>query len=501
MHARGYAARRLRGLGAAMLTAEPLAASFLAFITTIHMGLVVLRMHRSPTAGVFSFVTPVSIALAGSPWLLSSPTGVAAGLATQFAWFIACERLLPVPVRVGVQPTPSQARAAAAPPARAPRPTAPAPAPVARRATVASSSSPSAPRAAAVPAPAATAAAPSRDFIQVPVLAVLDEARDIKTFRLGRPDGFAFKAGQFVAIRLRADGKEHVRCYSISSRPEAQGYMEISVKRLGSVSATLHASVRAGGTLAVKAPAGAFVYPAGDDRPIVLIAGGIGITPLMSMLRHGLDTEPMRPVTLVYSVRTPQDIAFHDEIRALARRHPQFSPVIVVTDVEVTAADMFGDRVTAAFLSATVPDLAHSTCMVCGPPLMIDDVKAMLASLGVPGAQVHYEIFQAAVAATAGAPVREQPVAAASPADYHVRFERSGQSVRIQPGETLLEAAERCGADLPSLCRAGVCGTCRTRVVSGDADCPSQMLGDRDRADGYILPCVSHAFSDCVLEA
>src|SRR6185312_10319426 len=130
MHARGYAARRLRGLGAAMLTAEPLAASFLAFITTIHMGLVVLRMHRSPTAGVFSFVTPVSIALAGSPWLLSSPTGVVAGLATQFAWFIACERLLPVPVRVGVQPTPSQARAVAAPPARAPRSAVPAPAPV-----------------------------------------------------------------------------------------------------------------------------------------------------------------------------------------------------------------------------------------------------------------------------------------------------------------------------------------------------------------------------------
>src|SRR5262245_42406080 len=110
---------------AAMPTAEPLAASFLAFITTIHMGLVVLRIHRSPVAGVFSFVTPVSIALAASPWLLSSPTGVAAGLATQFAWFIACERLLPVPVAVRAQPAPP--RAVAAPPARAARAATPPP--------------------------------------------------------------------------------------------------------------------------------------------------------------------------------------------------------------------------------------------------------------------------------------------------------------------------------------------------------------------------------------
>ncbi|HXD15684.1 MAG TPA: 2Fe-2S iron-sulfur cluster-binding protein [Vicinamibacterales bacterium] len=484
-----------------MLTTEPLATSFLAFITTIHMGLVVLRMHRSPVTGVFSFVTPVSIALAASPWLLSSPTGVAAGLATQFAWFVACERLLPVPVAMGasVRTQPSstvrQTTTAAPPPPRTMPRVATAPAPAARRAAPA----PPASRA-TVAAPAPPRAEASRDFVQVPVIAVLDEARGIKTFRLGRPDGFEFKAGQFLTIRLRADGKEHARCYSISSRPEARGYMEISVKRLGSVSATLHASVRAGGMLAIRMPAGAFVYPAGDDRPIVLIAGGIGITPLMSMLRHGLDAEPLRPVTLVYSVRTPEDIAFRDEIRALATRHPQFSAVLVVTDADVTSADMFPGRITAHFLSVTVPDVAHSTCMVCGPPPMIDDVKVMLAEIGVPAGQIQYEIFQPTIAASAGAPVREQPVVEA-PASHEIRFERSGVSVRIEPGETLLEAAERCGADVPSLCRAGVCGTCRTRVLSGDAECASQILGDRDRADGYTLPCVARPFSDCVLEA
>jgi ferredoxin len=141
--------------------------------------------------------------------------------------------------------------------------------------------------------------------------------------------------------------------------------------------------------------------------------------------------------------------------------------------------------------------------MVCGPPPMITDVKAMLADIGVPDSQVHYEIFQPTVAAAAGMPVREQPVAAptAAPASFEIRFERSGQSIRIQPGETLLEAAEKCGADVPSLCRAGVCGTCRTRVLSGDAECASRVLDDRDRAEGFTLPCVARPFSDCVLEA
>jgi ferredoxin-NADP reductase len=440
----------------------------------------VLRAHRSPLAGVFSFVTPVSLSLCASPWLMTSPAGVAVGLGTHVAWFAACERLLPVPMAPRRETPP--------PPAAAPR------APVVRPSVLG-------PAPARPPAPpSAPPQARARDFVPVPVMAVFDETPDIRTFRMARPDGFEFQAGQFLTVRVRADGKEHARCYSISSPPEARGYMEISVKRLGSVSGTLHAMLRPGSLLSVRAPAGSFVYPSGDDRPIVLIAGGVGITPLMSMLRHGLDSEPSRPITLYYSVRTRNDIAFHDEIRLLDRRHGQFRAFLAVTD-DPAAADMFPGRITDELIAQTMPGVAHATCMLCGPPPMIEAMTQMLVGIGVPRSQVHFEIFNPAVAAGAGVPAREPVAPAPARQSVEVTFARSRQKTQVAAGQTLLEAAESCRADVPSLCRAGVCGTCRTRVVSGDVDCRSTTLNDDDVAAGYVLPCVTHVISDCTVDA
>lgn len=463
-----------------MFAPVPVPSSVLAFVTTFHLAMGVLRTHRTPGTGFFGFVTGISLLLAGSPWLMPSPIGLAVGLATHLAWFVACERLLPVSVSAPVR-TP-------APPAPAtPRPVIAAPAP----------RSAAAPR----PHPPAAAEAPRRprDFVQVPVLAVFDETPDIRTFRMGRPEGFTFKAGQFVAIRVRADGREYVRCYSVSSSPAARGHLEISVKRLGVVSGALHATVRPGSMMSVKAPVGAFVYPAGEDRPIVLIAGGVGITPLMSMLRHAVDEEPMRPVTLFYSAKTQEDIAFYDELRLLNRRHAQVRVCFAITDGEAPR-ECFPGHINEALLTAIAPDLAHASCFVCGPPPMIEAMTAALTSVGVPRGQVHFEIFKAAVAASAGRPAEEEGEAP-MPTAHRARFERSGITAPVDPDQTLLEAADAAGAAIPSLCRAGVCGTCRTRVTSGKVDCASQTLDAQDRADGFVLPCVTRVKSDCTVDA
>lgn len=478
-------ARPLPSTGSVILNTAPIATSVLAFITTIHLAIVVLRAHRSPIAGVFSFVTPVSLLFAASPWLMSSPMGVAAGLITHVTWFVACERLLQVPA------APRAAAPAPAPP-RAARPPAPVVRPPAARPAVAASAAP--------------AQTPS-GWVQVPVTAVFDETPDIKTFRLARPEHVEFKAGQFLTLRLRADGKEYARCYSISSPPESRGHMEISVKRLGSVSGTLHATLRPGSLLSVRPPAGAFVYPSGDDRPIVLIAGGVGITPLMSMLRHGVDTQPSRPIALYYSVRTARDIAFHDEIRLLDRRHGQFRAFIAVTHGDADTAELYPGRISEELIARTMPGIAHAMCMLCGPQPMIEAMTALLQSMGVPRAQIHFEVFQPAVAARAVMPPPE-PVesSAAEPAESSsdsvgITFSRSGRTAHVSPDQTLLEAAESCQAEIPSLCRAGVCGTCRTRVVKGQVDCQSTMLGEQDIQEGYVLACVARASSDCTVDA
>jgi ferredoxin-NADP reductase len=329
---------------------------------------------------------------------------------------------------------------------------------------------------------------------------VNDETPTIRTFRLARPEGFDFTAGQFLPVRVRAEGREHVRCYSISSSPEARGYLEISVRRIGLVSGTLHATLRPGSMLAIKHPAGAFTYPAGEDRPLVFIAGGVGITPLMSMARHAVAAEPMRPVTLLYSIRTEEDFAFRDEIQFLDRRHPQFRAFVAVSEGPA-GHGFFPGMLNESLFQTTVPELAHTTCMLCGPPPMRDALTAMLLDLGVPRPQIHYEIFEAAKAAAGSQPEEPAPASSRPNATYEAQFARSGTRERVMATQTLLEAAESCGAPIPSLCRAGVCGTCRTRVTQGDVECASQMLDEQDRRDGFVLPCVSHLKSDCVVEA
>ena len=447
----------------------PAPASALAFVTTVHLGLVTLRKHRLPV-GVFPWALLPSLLLCAAPWAFPVVSALGVGLVMHLAWFVACEKLIPAPAAAAAGPEAAAARPGAAP------------------VTV--------PRGSGAGRPAAG----SGGFVPVSVLAVFDESPTIKTFRLARPASFPFEAGQFLTVRAQVDDRPQVRCYSISSSPQSTGYMEISVKRQGLVSSALHATLRPGSQLLVKPPAGRFTYPAGDDRPVVLIAGGVGITPLISMLRHGVAADPERPFTLLYSARGRRELAFWDELGWLARRHPHVRLVGTVTEPDRTWEDRVG-RIDRALIADCVPDAARSVFLMCGPLEMIAAMRATLLSMGVPEPRVRSEVFQAGAAIGAAA----APAAAAGveggQAAARLDLVRSGRAVDVAGSQTLLDAAEAAGADIPTLCRAGVCGTCRTRLVSGEVRCASDALDDRDRQAGFILPCVAWALGDCALEA
>ena len=432
-----------------------------ASLTARHLTVAILRRHRAAGRSIASpFVLP-SFIFVLAPWLWPAPLGLVIGVGAHALWFFACELLAPA-INTGRAPV-----------------TRPAPVTMA-------------PRPVAAGAPAFTATA---------VLAVLDEAADIKTFRLARPDGFEFSPGQFLAVRVQIDGKPHVRCYSISSAPHVRGYLEISVRRQGMVSGTLHATVRAGSTLTINRAAGQFVYPQGDDRPLALIAGGIGITPLLSMLRHAVAGDPARPITLLYSARREHDVAFHGELRLLAERHPQLRIVITLTQPTEPTRLRTG-RLDGAMVRQFVPAPADTVFCLCGPGPMIADLRAALAGLGVPAGQVRYEQFETAVAASQVNAVAPRAALAAVASDaVTLTFERSGVSVSARSSMTLLESAEAEGVAIVSSCRSGVCQSCRTRLASGDADCRSDVLDPDDRAAGFVLPCVTWPNGDCVLEA
>ena len=469
-------------------TAQP--SSILAVVTTAHLALAALRHHRSSGARTWGLGI-VSLALAGAPWLFPSAVGLALGVGGHLLWFVACEFLAP-----------GGSRAAAGPV----RGTAPAVSTPVRTVPVAAADGP----------PPSAATALPRGFVQTPVIATVDEARDIRTIRLVRPDGFSFEAGQFVPLRVRVDGREYVRCYSISSSPASVGYLEISVKRLGIVSNALHATARPGAIVSIKAPNGKFKYPAGDDRPIVLLAGGVGITPLMSMVRHAVQAEPSRPVTLFYSAQDERSLAFRDDLAVLGRRHPQLRVIYTLTRQAAPGPAFYPGRIDAPLLQAAVPDITHAVSYVCGPQPMIASMREQLVQLGVPLAQIRYEAFETAVAvsttasiglvavgaAAAGARTRTPPrhVRLGASSDYQMRCLPAGVRVPVRSGQTLLEAAEACGVNVPSLCRAGVCGTCRVRVTDGEVDCESMTLDAGERRHGYVLACVSQARTHCTVQ-
>jgi ferredoxin-NADP reductase len=440
-----------------VLTHPPCASSTLALATTIHLALTVLSNHRR-TGGTRTVSWPpalISILFTITPWLLPGSAGVAAGLAAHVAWFVACEWVC--------SETPRQVDAL-----------------------------PAAPRASA-------SGVAMNVFIEVPVIATFNETREIKTIRFARPDDFAFEAGQFVTVRLAVDGKEYARCYSISSAPEVRGYFEVSVQRQGVVSTALHTVAHPGAMLAIRRPNGRFVYPAADDRPIVLLAGGVGITPLMSMLRHAVHAEPTRPITLLYSAQTADGFAFRDELSSLERRHPHVRVVFTATREREPRTDVRAGRIDSTLLRAVTPDLTRSIAFICGPKSMIDAMTTLLESMGVASNQVRYEMFEAAVAASAAAPA-SAATSRAAVAEFPLHCAASGKTVAIRAGDTLLDAAERGGIAVASLCRAGVCGTCRTRVINGDVDCTSTTLDARERADGFVLACVATARTACTVE-
>jgi len=437
-------------------------ASLLAFVTTIHVALLALRQSRGASPRwLLPPVLLASAALSAAPWVFPSFGAVIAGLAAHIVWFIACDRL---------------AR-------RQPHVDAPA-------------------IAAAHTSPSALAPAPrARAFQPASVLAVHDETPTIRTFRLARPEGFTFAAGQFVPVQIRVDGKPHVRCYSISSAPEAAGYLDITVRRQGVVSGTLHAIVKPGATLLVRPPAGRFVYPDGDERPIVLLGGGVGVTPLMSMLRHAVLAEPARPISLLLSVRSSSDVAFHDELAWLPRRHPHARVMVTVTGADASRNGFRSGRISPAMVAEHVLDPRDSIYLLCGPPAMIRDVRQLLDGLGVPDAQIRSEVFQAATAIGATPPPADDagPPAPRRQTPPRLTLSQSRRSVDVPQGATLLEAAESVGVSIPTVCRSGVCGTCRTRLTSGDVRCTSDALGAGDA--GFVLPCVTWAAGDCALDA
>jgi ferredoxin-NADP reductase/DMSO/TMAO reductase YedYZ heme-binding membrane subunit len=314
------------------------------------------------------------------------------------------------------------------------------------------------------------------------------ETHDVKTFRFKLPDGaplpFEHVAGQYLNIALMIDGRRVNRSYTIASSPVHRDYVEISVKRdpKGVASQFLHDHVTEGMKFKIGAPAGKFYFAGTEAKRVVLVAGGVGITPMMSVIRTLTHRKWTGEMTLLFSVRKPEDVIFQAELDALRAAHPNLRCEYVVTSER--------GHITKAIVANVLPDLGGCRVMLCGPDPMMTAMRGLFVDLGVPDAHVTQEAFISPLQVVAGATPAETPLEGVA---ANISFQRTGISGEAND-MTILEVAEECGVEIPYECRSGICGQCKTPLLSGKVTMDSQdALTASDRSKGLILACQARA--------
>lgn len=314
------------------------------------------------------------------------------------------------------------------------------------------------------------------------VVDIVDESATIKSFYLEPNDKsgvIPHRPGQHLPIRVLPTGKEKpvTRTYTLSTAP-SDGRYRITVKREGLVSNHLHKTVRIGDIIEARAPDGGFTIEASETRPAVMLAAGIGITPLLSMLRHivyeGLRKRYTRPTWLFYATRTKDDRAFEKEIdRLVACGQAAIHLIRVLTDPRGAIAGTDYDRTGRIDIALLRETLAFDDYdfYLCGPSSFTQSIYDGLTGLNVADDRIHAEAFGPSTLVRR-APTVSKEVDQAAPADrpVSVQFLASAKETVWRPGSgTLLELAEEIGLSPEFSCRAGSCGSCRTKMAAGEA--------------------------------
>jgi glycine betaine catabolism B len=330
---------------------------------------------------------------------------------------------------------------------------------------------------------------------------IFEETPTVKTFRLApleplAPLPFLFEPGQFMTITVVVDGKPVRRSYSIASSPGCAGWCDITVKHEpgGVVSGYLHDRVKAGDRISASGPYGRFTFRGHEAPSVVFIAGGVGITPLMSSIRYLTDQSWDGRIDLLYACARLEAVIFRDELERLVRRHHNLHVTIVLNDEPSSSWTGPRGYITDAIL-AQVPDIRSRRIHLCGPPVMMDAVKKALSSLGIAADSVRTELFLSPTPARVQSPADETAPATCS-------FARSQKSAPLLTGQTVLECAESVDVHIEYACRQGFCGVCKVRLLAGTVDMEVQDgLTPADRASGLILACQATSSAAVTVDA
>lgn len=336
---------------------------------------------------------------------------------------------------------------------------------------------------------ARSAAEKARQPLQLKLVERQEAAGSLLSLVLADPKGKAlppFKAGQHVLLQAPAGpgGKTIQRAYSLAAWQHKPGRYELGIKReaQGAMSQWLWNNLHEGETISLSRPQGHFVVPA-SQRPLVLIGGGIGITPMRAMLHEALAGG--RTLTLFHAARTADQLLYREEFEQLAGANPTFRYKLILSRPEDAAWAGLNGRLSADLILREMNNATDAEFCLCASDSMMAQLRGDLAAAGIADERIHWEAFGVG--------------AAAGTAGLHVSMSTTGgvRQFLTQGARTLLAELEANDIALPSECRAGSCGQCLASLESGEVDWLTKP--EFDVPAGKILPCVCSPRSPLVL--
>ncbi|MCA0871111.1 2Fe-2S iron-sulfur cluster binding domain-containing protein [Seohaeicola saemankumensis] len=348
-------------------------------------------------------------------------------------------------------------------------------------------------------------------FHDLTVTDVQNTIRDAVVVTLKPENGaaaeFDFTQGQYLTFRRDFDGEELRRSYSICAGKD-DGVLQVGIKRVegGAFSTWANEALKPGDTLQAMPPMGSFFteLTPGADHHYLGFAGGSGITPVLSILKTTLAREPKSRFTLVYANKGVNTIMFREELEDLKNTHMGRLNIIHILESDAQEIDLFTGLVTqekcAELFKGWIDITSVDTAFICGPEPMMLGIAAALRTHGLDDSQIKFELF---ASAQPGRLKRKAVSAdAASSANMTraaITLDGATQTITMGKDVSILDAALENAMDAPYACKAGVCSTCRCKVIEGEVEMvANHALEDYEVEKGYVLSCQSYPLTDTV---
>jgi len=327
-------------------------------------------------------------------------------------------------------------------------------------------------------------------WIAVELTQIIEENEKTKSFYFKNKLGSMpnFEAGSYIVLEVEIDGKKYKRPFSISSSPKNKNEYRITIQKCenGIVSNYMFYNAKLNQEFILEGPFGNFHYNAiRDSKDVIFIAGGSGITPIMSMILDLTAKKKINSMTLCYGVKTEKDLIFQKELEELKKVNESLKIIYVLSEEE--KEEYKNGYINEELIKSLNPE--GKSFFVCGPTEMYESLNEIFKSLAIPNRFIRHEIYSNRLTDTFRI-------------EHILKVKTNDEIIEIPcyENETILESMENAKEKVPSRCRVGVCGYCRSKLLSGTVKTEIAGLRKKDIETKCIHPCVTYPTSDITIE-